>query len=66
MVWVGLWEGFFIFITSLAFGGAMCRILSILVVNCCCGSVAFVGSTGAPLGVFVPVVCPCPDVALSC
>ena len=65
--WVGLWEVFFIFLTSLASRGAMCRIVSILVVNCCCcGSVVVVGSTGTPLGVYVPVVCPCHDVALSC
>jgi hypothetical protein len=66
---VGLWSGsvcgkaFFFFLTSRAFWGAMCRIVSIVVWSCCCG-VAVAGSMGAPLGASVPFICLCLDVAL--
>jgi len=61
-------RAFFIFLTSLAFGGAMCEIVSFVEWSCCCDAidVTMGAPPGALPGAFALFSCPCPVVALSC
>jgi hypothetical protein len=62
-----VWDTFFCFLTSLAFGGVLSKLGSIVVVNGCGDGIVISRVRGAPpSGSFVSVVCPYPLAVLTC
>ena len=65
--WLVWREAFLCFLTTLAYGGVMCRLGSIVVViGCCDGIIVSMFRGATPSWRCVPVVCPCHVSVLTC